>query len=33
MGEEARKTIQNKKPFGEEVFEIYKEILKREKIE
>jgi len=30
MGEEARKTIENKKPFSEMVFEIYKEILKRE---
>lgn len=32
MGTEARKAIENKKPFGEAVFEIYQEILKREKI-
>jgi len=30
MGQEARKAVENKKSFGEEVFEIYQEILKRE---
>ncbi|KKS14599.1 MAG: Glycosyl transferase, group 1 family protein [Parcubacteria group bacterium GW2011_GWB1_41_6] len=30
MGREARKAVENKKSFGEEVFEIYQEILKRE---
>jgi glycosyltransferase involved in cell wall biosynthesis len=31
MGSAARKAMEHKKPFGEAVFEIYKEILKREK--
>lgn len=31
MGTEARKTMERKKPFGEAVFKIYQEILKREK--
>jgi glycosyltransferase involved in cell wall biosynthesis len=30
MGQEARRAMENKKPFGEAVFEIYQEILKRE---
>jgi glycosyltransferase involved in cell wall biosynthesis len=30
MGENARKAIENKKPFGEKIFEIYKEIIKIE---
>lgn len=30
MGREARKAVENKKPFGEAVYEIYQEILKRE---
>jgi glycosyltransferase involved in cell wall biosynthesis len=30
MGQEARKAVENKKPFGEAVYEIYQEILKRE---
>jgi len=29
MGKEARKTLENKKPFGETVYEIYQEILGR----
>jgi glycosyltransferase involved in cell wall biosynthesis len=31
MGHEGRKAIEHKKPFGEAVFEIYQEILRREK--
>src|SRR3989344_2674495 len=31
MGKEARKAMEHKKPFGEEVFEIYQKILEREK--
>ena len=30
MGREARKVVEHKKPFGEAVFEIYQEILRRE---
>jgi glycosyltransferase involved in cell wall biosynthesis len=30
MGREARKAVEQKKPFGEAVYEIYQEILKRE---
>jgi glycosyltransferase involved in cell wall biosynthesis len=30
MGREARKAVENKKPFGEAVYEIYQEILRRE---
>ncbi len=30
MGKDARKAIENKKPFGERMFEIYQEIMKRE---
>ncbi|MDR3546817.1 MAG: glycosyltransferase family 4 protein [Candidatus Pacebacteria bacterium] len=30
MGREARKAVENKKPFGEAVYKIYQEILKRE---
>lgn len=30
MGEEARKSIENKKPFGDAVYEIYQEIMRRE---
>ena len=31
MGTEARKTMEHKKPFGEIVFEVYQEIIKRKK--
>lgn len=30
MGKEARKAVENKKPFGKAVYEIYEEILKKE---
>jgi glycosyltransferase involved in cell wall biosynthesis len=30
MGKEARKAVENKKPFGEAVYEIYQEIMRRE---
>jgi glycosyltransferase involved in cell wall biosynthesis len=30
MGREARKAVENKKPFGEAVYEIYQEIMRRE---
>ena len=33
MGKEARRAMENKKPFGDVVFEIYKEILRQEGIE
>jgi glycosyltransferase involved in cell wall biosynthesis len=29
MGEEAKKTIENKKPFSEAVFEIYQKIINK----
>ncbi len=32
MGKEARRAVENKKPFGEAVFKIYREILKKEQI-
>lgn len=31
MGKEARRAVENKKPFGEAVYEIYQEILRRER--
>jgi glycosyltransferase involved in cell wall biosynthesis len=31
MGKEARKAVEAKKPFGESVYEVYQEILRREK--
>lgn len=31
MGVDARKAVENKKPFGEAVYEIYQEIMRREK--
>ncbi len=31
MGTDARKAVENKKPFGEQVHEIYQEIMRREK--